>query len=220
MGTGISYSANPPHEVVTYALWYAVGTIALVVAAVLTAIDYRRRGGDAPAPRVGGTATSDSGDSASAVASETGAGSVSGNIIQHSTVTVIHGTGPQAETQRRDVIDVTPEYLVDLFEGHTDLQASGLTKAFIGKRMSISGRLKNVTPGAAGGFGVLLDRDSEVEGEEEEEEAAASVLMTFPSTAREQLNHLRVGVPLRVVGRIANITRYYVSLEDCELEKN
>jgi hypothetical protein len=42
----------------------------------------------------------------------------------------------ESETQQRTFIDVTPAYLVGLFEGHTDLQATKLTPPFIGKWIS------------------------------------------------------------------------------------
>lgn len=48
------------------------------------------------------------------------------------------------ESDERTFIDVTPAYLVGLFEGHTDLHTLKLTEPFVGKWMKVSGPLGNV----------------------------------------------------------------------------
>ena len=46
----------------------------------------------------------------------------------------------------RTLVDVTPGYLMDLYGGHTSIQAAKLVEAFIGKWLRVSGPLNDVTP--------------------------------------------------------------------------
>ena len=48
-------------------------------------------------------------------------------------------------TAERSIVDVTPEYLMSFFEGHTDIQARTRVADFLGTWMKVSGPLGNVT---------------------------------------------------------------------------
>jgi hypothetical protein len=58
---------------------------------------------------------------------------------------VSHDSEPAPEQEREFLPpNITPEYLADLFDGRTDLQAKGLADPYIGKWMRVSGPLGNV----------------------------------------------------------------------------
>jgi hypothetical protein len=51
-------------------------------------------------------------------------------------------------TEEPSILDVTPEYLMGFFEGHTDMQGRTRAAEYIGKWMKASGRVENISSGS------------------------------------------------------------------------
>jgi hypothetical protein len=106
--------------------------------------------------------------------------------------------------------NITPEYLVGLFEGHTSIQAKRLVEPFIGNWMMISGRLGEVLSTDPDGAQVTFSerRLSEL----------AAVLMYFQGKKWvDRLSILKREDSIAVVGQITQINSVWVQLDNCEL---
>lgn len=121
----------------------------------------------------------------------------------------------QAEApEDRIYIDVTPAYLVGLFNDLTDLQAMPLTKPYLGKWMRVSGQLGNVMSGRETISQVTFKKKSLDDPPVEHH----TLYMYFDrSEWDERLAVLPPGSPITVVGRLREFDRFDVHLERCEL---
>ncbi len=54
-------------------------------------------------------------------------------------------TMPSRDSANRVIVDVTPDYLMGLFDQHTSVQAQKLIEPYIGKWIRVSGRLHDVS---------------------------------------------------------------------------
>jgi hypothetical protein len=207
-GTGVPLIAEPGTGFWGIAGWVllAAGVLCLMAAAVVLA---KRRGLAAP------------GISAEAIVSEASAvsGSVVGNVIQGSTVNVGATGVEDTATPKRDVVRVTPGWLIARFKDHTDVQAQKLVEPYIGKWIRVSGKLNNVMSSSEHFVQVtfqpaktLFERDTE------DPDDWAMVWMYFPKDQEADLALLPRGAPLTVLGRIDRIDAVNVHLQDCELE--
>jgi hypothetical protein len=104
------------------------------------------------------------------------------------------------QTEERSVVDVTPEYLMHFFEGHTDIQARTRVADFIGKWMKVSGPLGNVTSSPQVTFADL-----------------SPVYMFFRKKWVDRLLILRREDNITVLGQIAHVERGNLVLYNCEL---
>lgn len=191
-GIGVPLIAAAPSESWATFGWVCavLGAVALIGAAVVAA----RRRTDTP------------GAGTQAIAQATGAGSVSGNVIQNSTVTVT--TGAHGERSTRDVVKVTPEYLLGLFRQHTSIQAQRLIQPFLGQRMRVSGVIGDVS--ATSNFvSLVFGTDGHLD---------PRLRMYFDLEWADRLAVLPRGTQLTVVGRIDEVSKGGLELEDCELE--
>lgn len=104
----------------------------------------------------------------------------------------------------RTVVNVTPEYLTGLFEGHTVVQGEKLIEAYIGKWMKVSGRVGDIHPNQ-----VTFERANPF--------SRYFVVFMYPSALwLEQLSVLRISDTITVIGRIERVNRIEVHLRDCE----
>jgi hypothetical protein len=121
----------------------------------------------------------------------------------------------ESEPEERTFIDVTPAYLVGQFKGHTDLQAMPLTAPFLGKWMRVSGTLGNVLSNRETISQVTFQTKSPFSPDYE----PLTVFMYFDRERwDERLAVLPPGSEITVVGRVREVDRVTVHLEDCELE--
>jgi hypothetical protein len=104
-------------------------------------------------------------------------------------------------------IDV--EYLCEMFEGHTSLQASKMASAFIGKWMRLSGNLGEVLSSRPGASAQVTFMTSKLK--------FTDVYMYFDKEWVERLSVLKHGDAIRVIGEIEEIHRTHVQLHHCEL---
>jgi hypothetical protein len=113
------------------------------------------------------------------------------------------------EAASRHVVDVSPEYLVGLFDQQTSLQAQKLADAFLGKWMLVTGSLGDVAGfGEAGSQMVFATTFPEV-----------TIYMWFHDHeyVEERLAVLTKGTRLTVLGQIDRIRSTDVQLTNCEL---
>ncbi len=108
----------------------------------------------------------------------------------------------------RVVVDVTPEYLTDLFRGLTSIQAHKLAAVYIGKWMTMAGRVADVASVSARCSSVTFDRP-----------LIGPFVHTFFRTEEwiDRVSFLKPGDSVTVVGRIGEVASAGVYLDDCEL---
>jgi hypothetical protein len=136
---------------------------------------------------------------------------IQGEIVNfQGTISTGEGEVPSARlSDGRTLVDVTPEYLMGLYDGHTSIQAAKLVEAFIGKWLRVSGPLEDVTANGmvffeSGAFG-----------------STTALEMRFNDriAIENDLRILRKGDQITVIEQIERVSSTSVQLENCELEK-
>jgi hypothetical protein len=112
-------------------------------------------------------------------------------------------TGKRGE---RVILDVTPEYLVSLFDGKLAIQANKLVAPYLDKWIYVSGPLGNVL--GNGRLQVTWAFDPA---------RRYSVYMYFDEAWQDRFAVLMPGQHLTVLGRITDVDGTGVKLKDCEL---
>ncbi len=105
----------------------------------------------------------------------------------------------------RVFVDVTHEYLIGLFKDKLGIQANKLIAPYIGKWMSVSGKLGDVL-----GDQLLQVTFASVKVNE-------YLYMYFDKSWRDRLAVLQPGQIIHVIGRIDTVDTVSVALRDCEL---
>lgn len=125
---------------------------------------------------------------------------------------------PSAPERERVFVpsNITPEYLADLFDDRTDLQAKGLVEPYIGKWMKVSGPLGNVSPPNKYFTQVTLKTKGMFDGGGRFE-THGYLYMYFKPGWEERLAMLRPDTSIAVVGRLKEVNWVEVHLEHCEL---
>jgi hypothetical protein len=108
----------------------------------------------------------------------------------------------------RTLVDVTPDYLMGLFDEHTTIQAEKLIEAFIGKWLRVSGTVSDVIGSEGSGATVYLKRETA---------RISSVSLDFSDRGAVEI--LRKGDSVTAIGQIVGADRLWVGLKNCELEK-
>lgn len=145
--------------------------------------------------------------------------SVSSDEPSSPTPVSIQSVGPEPEpesdlpAESRTVVDVTPAYLLGLFDEHTSVQAQRLLEPFIGNWMRVSDPLGDVS--SSGSF-VQVTFQSEPRYKRGE---YFTIYMYFPTALKDRLAILQRGTPIMVLGRIRDAGGAALHLEDCELEE-
>jgi hypothetical protein len=112
------------------------------------------------------------------------------------------------------VINVTPDELVEFFEGHTSIQAQKLVAPYIGKWIEVSGLLGDVNPLAEDAAEVTFRPESTMAG------MPVGVVTVMSFRTKEWVDRLAVlkhKDPIAVQGKIREIRSLRVYLDDCEL---
>lgn len=112
----------------------------------------------------------------------------------------------------RIIVNVTPDYLSNIFKEHVDIQAINLIKTFIGKWMKVNGTIFNI------GAPFRLANGSEICSVSFESKSLTqtSVIMYFNKEWIDRLSVLKLGDKLTVLGQIEKVDRYTLTLENCE----
>jgi len=129
--------------------------------------------------------------------------------------------GPEekgAEPESRVFVgeSTTPEYLISIFQEHTDIQGAQLTAAYLGKWMKVSGSLGNVISSAPTRAQLTFERP-EVPLAERASSYYIDLFMMFREPWIDRLAILKRGDRLTVIGQIQRVDRVSIQLENCEL---
>jgi len=111
----------------------------------------------------------------------------------------------------RVVVDVTPHYLSGLFDHHTDIQASRLTEAYVGKWLRLTAEVDNVTSLPHGESAFISTAV-------EKPHVTIHMIFEGADVVDNQLRVLRKGDHVTVVGKIERVLHGCLDLNDCELE--
>lgn len=105
---------------------------------------------------------------------------------------------------KRVVIDVPPEYLMKLCEGHTSIQAQKSVELYIGKWIRVSGTVFNATEHSAFFSVYLMYKENKY-------------ISAYFRKKDDRVSVLRPGDQITVMGEIETVTESNVGLEKCEL---
>jgi len=124
---------------------------------------------------------------------------------------------PAFKTKRQFLpANITPEYLTDLFDGRTDLQAKHLVEPYIGKWMRVAGLLGNVGIPDEHSTQVTFEKMGIFDGGGRFE-THGHLYMHFKPVWEDRLAVLRPKTSIAVLGRLRKLNWVEVHLEDCEL---
>lgn len=102
---------------------------------------------------------------------------------------------------------VTPDYLMKLYVGRTTIQAQVLAEQFIGKKMRVSVRVRDIALVLVGWMRISADT------------GGGKLLMMYFDAQHPMLGALNAGDLVTVVGPISRSDSDYVTLDPCTLEK-
>jgi hypothetical protein len=108
-------------------------------------------------------------------------------------------------TKEKIFIDVTPAYLIGLYEDRTEMQANVLASAFMGKWISVSGKVINVAEGK--GYCSIAFHDAD-----KKFVSAVCYGETMKTAAS-----IRRGQTVLARGEIAAVDQLRLRLEECEI---
>jgi hypothetical protein len=104
--------------------------------------------------------------------------------------------------------DITPQFLVSLLSGHTEVQAERLLDIYVGKWIKVSGDVSHVGK-FEHGHSTVMFTSQRLE--------VPSIIMHFGGAWTERLSVLRLGNKINVIGRIDLVQELRIFLDDCEL---
>ena len=112
---------------------------------------------------------------------------------------------PMVLPDGRVMVNVAPEYLTGFFVQHMSIHAKKLAEPFIGKWMKISGQLAEISPGKYSIAVRFIDPP------------VSFLSMSFKHDWKDRLEILRRGDQITVLGKLTEISRTTIRLEDCEI---
>lgn len=111
---------------------------------------------------------------------------------------------------------ITPRYLLGFFEEHTGIQATQMTKPFVGKWMRLSGPLGEVLAPRPEYGAQLTFQKNDPKGETDWFRYVL-IFMRFDPPWVDRLSILRRGDQLTVIGQIKTVEPLVLNLDHCEL---
>jgi hypothetical protein len=121
---------------------------------------------------------------------------------------------PAPRPEERSFVDITPAELVGLFADHTSQQGAKLIEPYLGKWLRVTGPLGDVLSNRGFRSQVTFEKGSVFD----EGYEPVTVYMYFERERwDDRLAVLRPGSSITVAGRIREVDRVHVHLEDCEL---
>ena len=120
-------------------------------------------------------------------------------------------SAPTERAANREILHITPKYLVSLVANDTSVQGQRLVQGFIGKWMTITGPVDDVSEDddtASVMFVYLPDKKNGP--------YMYFVSMSFNSDWKDRIVVLSKGTRILVLGQIAGIDAHSVTLENCE----
>jgi hypothetical protein len=116
---------------------------------------------------------------------------------------------PQADPagSKRIFVDVTAQYLCNLYKDKTSVQGDALAALYIGKWIRVPGKVRNISTPSSRQIGIQID----------EENTTQLVAGYFDSDFKPIIATFTINQRVYFLGRIERINSSYVQLEDCEL---
>ena len=114
-------------------------------------------------------------------------------------------------TPTKEIIDVTPEFLVGLYEGQTDLGGRTRASKYIGKWMPVHGPLFEFVVGGWPMFGGRAPVVASLASK------GPVVTMVFSGESIDRIAMVAANQNISVLGKIKEIERSKIVLEDCDL---
>ncbi len=99
---------------------------------------------------------------------------------------------------------ITPQYLVGLFKGRTELQAQKLVKEHVGTEMTVSGKVRAVEAFIGSRARIRIESDPPISA-------------YFDSDWLERLSALHVGDQISVTGEVDLVSENSLALEKCKI---
>jgi hypothetical protein len=116
----------------------------------------------------------------------------------------------QPEWQDKIIVDVTPEYLWNLFRGNTSIQGNNLAQPFLNKWMIVCGPLGDVSPLLPNAKQIMVTFRFRFNN-------LRDVHMYFNESCLPDLETIMQGNNIAVVGIIDTVTGSYLQLKECKL---
>jgi hypothetical protein len=101
---------------------------------------------------------------------------------------------------------ITPQFLTDYVSGKTMVQIQAAVSPYIGKWMTVTGPVDEVSPAAHNSQHVILYRGF-----------LSQLSLNFGPKWFDSLSTLHRGVEITVIGRLTEVNELIISLDDCEL---
>ena len=115
---------------------------------------------------------------------------------------------PPSKNTARQVVQVTPTYLIGLFNGRTSMEGNRLLADFIGKWIAVSGRVNDVSEFSSDHLFVQVHDDTPDE---------VYVSLSFRGEWADRASTMRRGDLIHVIGEIKEADRAGLALDPCEL---
>jgi hypothetical protein len=113
----------------------------------------------------------------------------------------------------REFADASPAEIMSVFQGNTAIQSDKLLRPHIGKWLRVTGPLHNVTTWSPTGHFSQVTLDNFT---------GNNIWMWFVFNDKRvvegRLAALRIGTQLTIVGKISEIGRLGITLEECQIE--
>jgi len=117
----------------------------------------------------------------------------------------------RARDAERQFVDVTPGYLVGLFDSHTTWEADRLVADFVGKWIRVQGTVRDVSKMGDAMY-VQVREDATLN--------SVTTTMLFRDSWSDRVSTLRRGDTIRAIGQIADADRLALRLDPCELDQS
>ena len=125
---------------------------------------------------------------------------------RHPTTAAPSGRKPKTEALAdRIVVDVTPQYLIDFYTDRTSVQADALATMYIGKWLTVTGKVANIFKVFDESYRVALSCEP------------TNKLVTLNFGKNSQVIHIPLGTTITARGKIEQIGRLGVDLTECEM---
>jgi hypothetical protein len=112
--------------------------------------------------------------------------------------------------KNKRLLDVTPKFLMDLYEGRPALNANALAKEYRGKWIVCSGNAENISTYGSGMFYLSFGLEGKL--------STRRIILRFNGAKwKDRLLTLPKDQPLTVVGKIEEIEKFSLTLIDCAI---
>jgi hypothetical protein len=106
---------------------------------------------------------------------------------------------------RSETAILTPQYLVNLFKGRTELQAQHLVREHLGRDITVSGTIRAIAP-------LMMSDQSQMTIKHE-----PTILAYFDGSWRDRLNALHIEDQVSVTGKVEAVNESVVALVNCKI---